>query len=125
MKFQHKKLGRGRRKKLSFFEQMANIGSEVERMINWRNKNIKDSQLAFERALELIDLTIADKKNRKRLRELTRVRENLVDYFICGNSYSSSEENWNGTGTSSPTLSVYAGQASCSTSTLWYLHPGP
>lgn len=93
--FQHKKLSQGRWKKLSFFEQMANIGSEVERAINWKNKgSAEDSQLAFERALELIDLTIADEKNRKRLRELTRVRENLVDYFICGNNYSSSEENW-------------------------------
>ena len=25
--------------KLSFFEQMANIGSEVERAINWRGKD--------------------------------------------------------------------------------------
>jgi hypothetical protein len=50
--------------------------------------------MAFERALELIDLTIADKKNRKRLREITRVREVLVDYFICGNNYSSSDKNW-------------------------------
>jgi len=95
MNFQHKELSQGRWKKLSFFEQMANIGSEVERAINWKNKNNAEySRLAFERALELIDLTIADEKNRKRLRELTRVRENFVDYFICGNNYSSSEKNW-------------------------------
>ncbi|TFB09113.1 hypothetical protein E3V08_01255 [Candidatus Atribacteria bacterium MT.SAG.1] len=95
MNFQHKELSQGRWKKLSFFEQMANIGSEVERAINWKNKNNKEySQLAFERALELIDLTIADEKNLKHLRELTRVRENLADYFVCGNNYSSSEKNW-------------------------------
>ena len=95
MNFQHLELSQGRWEKLSFFEQMANIGSEVERAINWKNKNnTKYSQLAFERALELINLTIADKKNHGRLRELTRVQENFVDYFVCGNNYSSSEENW-------------------------------
>lgn len=94
MSFQHKELSRGRWKELSFFDQMANIGSEVERALKWKDKNAEDSQLAFERALELIDLTIADGKNRKRLRELTRIRENLVDYFVCGNNYSSSEESW-------------------------------
>ena len=95
MKYQHKELSRGKWQKLSFFEQMANIGSEVERAINWRNKNDKEySKMAFERALELIDLTIADKKNRNRLREITRVREVLADYFICGNHYSSSDRSW-------------------------------
>ena len=34
---------------------------------------------AFERALELLDLTIADVKHRSRLRELTRLREVLAD----------------------------------------------
>ena len=82
MNFQHRELSQGKWKKLSFFEQMANIGSEVERAINWKNKNNEEySRLAFERALELIDLTITDEKNLKRLRELTRVRENLVDYL--------------------------------------------
>lgn len=95
MNFQHKKLSQGRWQKLSFFEQMANVGSEVERAINWKNKKDEEySKMAFERALELIDLTIADEKNRKRLRELTRVREVLVDYFIGGNHYSSSHKNW-------------------------------
>ncbi len=95
MSFQHLELSQGRWKKLSFFEQMANIGSEVERAINWKNKNNTEySQLAFERALELMNLTIADKKNHGRLRELTRVQENFIDYFACGNNYSSSEENW-------------------------------
>jgi len=43
--------------------QMANLGSEVFRTINWRKKGSEDdSQRAFFRALELLDLTIADKK---------------------------------------------------------------
>ena len=63
MSNQHKTLAKGRWKSLSFLEQMANIGSEVERTMNWKNKdNAEYSQLAFERALELMNLTIADKK---------------------------------------------------------------
>ncbi len=80
---------------MSFFEQMANIGSEVERAINWRKKgNSEYSKFACERALELLDLTIDDLKNQKRLRELLRLREVLVDYFYSSNSFSSSDILW-------------------------------
>ncbi|OGZ33110.1 MAG: hypothetical protein A2174_01080 [Candidatus Portnoybacteria bacterium RBG_13_41_18] len=81
--------------KLSFFEQMANIGSEVERAIGWKKKqNIEYSQMAAERALALSDLTIEDLKNKKRLRELMRLREILADYFYGNNSFSSSDTLW-------------------------------
>ncbi len=50
---------------------MANTDSEVERAINWRKKgNEKYSHLAFERALELLDLSLADEKSKKRWRKL-------------------------------------------------------
>lgn len=95
MNYQHKDLAAGRWKKLSFFEQMTNIGSEVHRAISWREKNKKYSQLAFERALELLDLTIMDEKNQKRgkLKEILRVREILVDYFF-ENIYQSKSRDW-------------------------------
>jgi len=52
MEYQHKNLASGGWQKLSFFEQMANIGSEVERTIKWKNKgNAEYSRLAFGRAL--------------------------------------------------------------------------
>lgn len=74
---------------------MANVGMDVERTINWRNRGeAKRSGAAFERALELLDLTIADPKNRKRLKEPCRVREALVDYFIYDNEYGSTDEAW-------------------------------
>lgn len=79
---------------MPFFEQMANVGSEVGRAINWRDKNGENSQLAFERALELLDLTIDDSKNKKRLRELLRLREVAVDYFAGSNEYKSSDAGW-------------------------------
>ena len=95
MKFQHQKLASGNWKNLSFFNQMANIGSEVERAINWRNKdNELYSQKAAKRALELLFLTIADSKNRHRLKELTRLHEILIDYFFGQNQYSSSNQLW-------------------------------
>ena len=95
MKFQHQKLASGNWKNLSFFNQMANIGSEVERAVNWRNKdNDLYSQKAAERALELLFLTIGDLKNRNRLKELTRLHEVLVDYFFGQNQYSSSDRLW-------------------------------
>ncbi|MBI4743319.1 MAG: hypothetical protein HY776_00540 [Actinobacteria bacterium] len=94
MKYQHKQLSRGRWFELTFFEQMANVGSEVERAILWRDKNNDYSFKAIERALELLDLTISDIKNRIRLKELTRLRETLVDYFYFDNQFSSSDKLW-------------------------------
>jgi len=95
MKCQHKNLAKGRWNKLCFASQMANIGSEVIRTINWRQKgNPKYSQLAFFRALELLDLTISDKKNISRLKELVRLREVLADYFSFDNIYKSSDQKW-------------------------------
>lgn len=95
MKIQHKQMTSGRWFDLNFFEQMANIGSEIERTISWKEKsNPEYSRMAFERALELLDLTIADKKNAKRLKELLRVREVLADYFEFNNEYKSSDQLW-------------------------------
>jgi len=81
---------------LSFFEQMANIGSEVLRAISWREKNSQYSKMAFERALALLDLTIEDKKNhsRGRLKELLRTKELLIDYFCFDNVYKTNDKIW-------------------------------
>ena len=78
----------------NIFEQMANIGSEVERTIKWREKDQKYSKMAFERCLELIDLTVADPENKNRLKEILRSREALVDYFAGENIYGSSDKLW-------------------------------
>jgi len=79
----------------SIFEQMANIGAEVGRAINWKKKNnLKMSNNAFYRALELIDLTIEDKKNKNSLKEILRLREILADYLLGDNIYRSNEKDW-------------------------------
>ena len=93
--YQHKDLADGKWFELSLMEQMANIGSEIFRAINWRQKNnIPYGRNAFERALELVDLTINDTKNKNRLIEITRLREALVDYFVYDNQFYSSDKIW-------------------------------
>ena len=97
MSYQHKDLASGRWSKLSFIEQMANIGSEVERALSWQSKNNTDHcRKAFERALELLDITMDSAKGLARLKELARVREALVDYFSGTNQYMSTEASWRG-----------------------------
>jgi hypothetical protein len=81
--------------KLSFEEQMANVGADVGRAINWREKDVQRSSAAFETSLELLDLTIDDNKNRNKFEELCEIRKKLVDYFMYDNIYSSSNEKWN------------------------------
>ena len=95
MSYQHKDLASGRWERLPFLEQMANIGSEVERALNWQAKNnAAYSQKAFERALELLDLTIYSAKTYARLKELTRAREAIVDYFVGMNQFKSTATSW-------------------------------
>ena len=95
MSYQHKDLAAGRWSQLSFIERMANIGSEVERALNWRiKKNADYAQRAFERALELIDLTLDCDKNYAHLKEIARTREAIVDYFYGVNQFMSSESSW-------------------------------
>ena len=95
MTVQHRELAAGRWYQFSLVEQLANTGSEVERALNWRQRgNVEYSTRAIERALELLDLTIADARHRGRLRELTRVREVLVDYFYADNRFGSSPARW-------------------------------
>jgi hypothetical protein len=95
MTVQHRELAAGRWCQLSLVEQLANTGSEVERALNWKQRgNAEYSKRAIERALELLDLTIADARHRGRLRELTRLREVLVDYFYADNRFGSSPARW-------------------------------
>ncbi|HAG09298.1 MAG TPA: hypothetical protein DCK87_07060 [Desulfotomaculum sp.] len=95
MNYQHKQLAAGRWQQMSFAEQMANIGSEVERALRWRAKNDPDyARRAFERALELMDLTLASAQGFPRLKELARLREAMIDYFAGTNQFGSTEESW-------------------------------
>ena len=95
MSIQHRELAAGRWKQMPFLEQMANIGSEVERALKWRAKHNDDySRQAFERALELADLTLDNVSGFSRLKEVARLREALVDYFYGENQFKSTEDLW-------------------------------
>jgi len=94
-KYIHKNLAAGHWQDFSLIEQMANIGSEVERAIKWKEKgDKKNSHNAFTRALELFDLTVADLKNKKRLKEILRARELFCEFFIGQNIYHQNADQW-------------------------------
>jgi hypothetical protein len=89
----HRDLAAGGWWDLSLAEQMGNIGSEVSRAERWKTRNPEISRGAFFRALELLDLTLDDRRvrqSRPRLREIARAREVIVDYFFGRNQYRSS-----------------------------------
>ena len=72
----------------SLYWQLANIGSEVSRSLNNINEPAR-FQGAYERALELFDITIeyaAESETPARLGEICRAREEFCDYFD-GNSW--------------------------------------
>ncbi len=77
----HSSLADGRWFTMSIAEQMANVGSEYERALRWKERgNASYFEAALDRMLELFDLTIADPRWRNhRLKELCRVREIVRD----------------------------------------------
>ncbi len=95
MQYQHKGLAAGRWAQMPLSEQMANIGSEVSRALNWkRKKNESYCLKSVARALELIALTIESLTVTSQIKELTRLREALLDYFYGHNEFGSSEILW-------------------------------
>ena len=79
----HKELADGRWFTFSILEQLGNVGSEFERATSAYQRGDRERfESAFERMLELLDLTIEDPKWRgRRLRELLRLREEVCDVF--------------------------------------------
>lgn len=74
----------GRWGTLSLVEQLANVGSEVDRAIRaHENGNIPRFSAALERALELFDLTAGDaRQSGHRRREILRAREEFCRLFF-------------------------------------------
>jgi hypothetical protein len=94
MTYFHQDLKKGGWNQLTLIEQMANIGSEVSRTINWKKKSQPDAQKSFYRALELIEFTLDDAKNKKRVKEINRVKEMLIDWYLGNPLYRSSDQDW-------------------------------
>lgn len=49
----HQNLAKGPWQKLTFFQQMVNVGAEMGQAIKWRRRNTDYSRLALERMSEL------------------------------------------------------------------------
>ena len=93
----HKGLTMERWTKLTLCEQLANVGCDIDRTIRWKNQgDLVASRQAFERALELLSLTLMDPKYRgqAKLRELFRTRELLIDHFVYDNEYKTTDQIW-------------------------------
>jgi hypothetical protein len=79
---------------MSLLDQMANAGADVGRALNAKAAG-DDVRLqhALDRALELIDLTMADPhRSPSEIKEIARMREVVCDYLVGENEYRSSSE---------------------------------
>jgi hypothetical protein len=90
----HTALGDGRWFELTLLEQMGNIGSEVGRALQAKQRQRTDRMWrALDRALELFDLTLRDPRHAgPRRREIARAREAVLDHLVGDNMYGSDPE---------------------------------
>ena len=80
----HQILAAGRWTTLTLADQLANVGSEVDRAIRaWEAQRSDRFNRALARALELFDLTVGDNRWRgPRRREILRAREEFCRLFF-------------------------------------------
>ena len=90
MAFQHSSMAAGKWFEYTLCQQMGNIGSEVGRANRWKEKDPKLYESAVFRAIELLNLTLADVRWKKRLKEISRAKETLCDAFSGGKEFNSS-----------------------------------
>lgn len=90
----HKDLTLAKWRAYTLAERMAHVGSEVIRTLNWRGKDAKQAGLAFERSLELFDLTKVVETSKPRLMEISRLREAWTDYAAGNNVYGTTSAIW-------------------------------
>lgn len=80
---------------LSIMKQLTFVGHRVGLVIDLRKKgNIAQVNDELEKALQLLEFTIIDPKNVKRLSEITKIKEALIDDFRGNNEYKSTDEGW-------------------------------
>lgn len=79
----HVDLALGKWFTMTLAEQLANIGSEVNRTIaSFEKDDNERMNKAIDRTLELFDLTLADRRWKDRLKEITRSRELFCSLFF-------------------------------------------
>jgi len=68
--------------KLSRTQQLGNIGSEIARARYWQTHNdLVNRERALERSLELLDLTLDDRRWKSGLKEIARLREVICAWY--------------------------------------------
>lgn len=80
--------------KRNIYAQLGNLGSEIGRAMKWKDINPDRAKGAAERALELLDWTLSDNKNRPYLKEIARIREVFADSFYGDNQYHQTAKSW-------------------------------
>ena len=79
----HKNLNPDRWQKFSVKQRELMIANELNRAKNWiEKKDLGEVKNCYERALELLDLTIATTKNKNRLKEYLKLREMMGKFYI-------------------------------------------
>ncbi|HEC64319.1 MAG TPA: hypothetical protein ENI23_03400 [bacterium] len=79
----HKNLKSERWGKFSVKQRELMIGNELNRAKNWIEKNdLEEVNNCYERALELLDLTVEITESGNRLREYLRLREMMGKLYI-------------------------------------------
>lgn len=87
----HRDLTAERWASMSLAEQLGNAGSDVGRAVRARaSQDVGRFEPALARALELLDLTLADRRwGGPRCREIARAREVVCDFLVGDNVYGS------------------------------------
>ena len=90
----HAGLASGRWWTLTLAEQLGNAGADVGRAIRAKQDGDQGRfDAALDRALELLDLSLADPRwGGPRLREIARTREVVCDFLVGDNLYRSTPE---------------------------------
>lgn len=78
---------------MSVEDQISNVGSEVNRALNWQARGNEIRAVNFcKKAKELLQLSIEDPKNRNRIGEFFNCICELDDYFSGENLYETTPE---------------------------------
>ena len=77
-------------RRFDLIDQLANIGSELNRVIMWRGKDDQKAKEFAYATLDLFDLTIADPRWRYRLKEILRTRYLFCDFLWGKNEFKTS-----------------------------------
>lgn len=90
----HTGLASGRWWTLTLAEQLGNAGADVGRAVRAKREGDEERfDAALDRALELLDLTLADPRwSDPRRREIARTREVVCDFLVGDNVYASTGE---------------------------------